>query len=719
MFATAVVILSVVSPVVGSVGDEPSIDRTGAAAASSGAAASVADSAQCIAGAVNRTGSAPVETSEDGTVNYPDSAALDVARGDVAAIPLEIRQGVSADVTIRSQDGAYNVTVRYANNDGRRQALLYVNTYLAGNDSGVAGGTFEASGADRVGVTDRASAPGAPLPTGEYEAVIRAGDSVRRVALNVTDPEIGNVDVFRAPGEKLANLTTAEAIHRGRADGLVTVPPHGSDGPELAYGDTVVYRLDVSGIYGLMAAQDGDSAEAKFLSVVRNASGGDGAPIDLAIRTESSCQSVVDLGASAENGTLAVAPDPDNGTLYVATDHRRASYHQRSAGPVVGNADVTYTFSGGTYLADDDVTRQQAYRVRPRELTYDLPEGVLYRNATDGQRITGETSLAPGTELTLRAAEIDGSEEHTAETNVTADGAFNASLDLSDAPTDSRLALTVDEIGDTRTLLVTGNGTDAAIWFGDYESAAPIESVGGSQVALGQGGYLAAYRVPSTEVVEAEHLIGHSAYLEPGVHRPNASLFDGIEDSRNVVLVVHRDTDGDEAFDYPNADDPYRIDGDPLYQVGRVLVEGDTSTPSGEVRYLSVDLRQSDDVAATPNATATPDGNATATPETDETETPTATAEPTTESPTESPTESTTAEPTTEPTETPTTTTVPLPTTRPPETTAPGANGTAASPDGNASGTGTTASGDGAGFGPTLALIAVALVAAAATARRL
>lgn len=681
--------VSVVAPAVGSVGDDGTgFDRPATDPSADGADAS------------GTASSAGVAQPADAMANFPDPPALDVARGDVAAIPLKIARGERADVTIRSADGEFNVTLDYSNRDEKRRAILYLNTYLAGQESGVASGAYLAGDDDRVAVSERGAAPGSPLPTGTYEVQITGESTDRTVTMNVTESEVGDLTMLRAPEDELSNLTSDRAIRNRRAAGVVTEPPTGDAGPEPAFGDTVVYRLDAGGVFGLMAARDGDTAEDEFLDVVE----ADDGAFEFSITGPDGEATTVDLRASASNGTLHVAPDPDNETLYVVTNLRDAAA-DANASSFVDPGRAEYAFADGTHLGAAGDARALDYEVRERALSYDPAESVLYRDAAANQSIGGETTLAPGTELTLVLDEIDGRYDRRFETTVTADGGLDAEVALSDAPETGRFALTTAEIEDTRTMLVTGNATDAVVWFTEHEDESPVDEVGGAQVALGRGGFVVAYEVPPDEEIEADNRIGHTEYLEPGVHEPTIPLDRAFENSENVVLVVHRDTDGNEAFDYPATDDPYRIGGEAVYGEGRVLVEGDTVTPSQTVQYLSVDLRYSDDQSSitTPagNLTGTATATATETATETQTRTQTTTAPPTTAPTTTAADETETAEPTS--------TTIPLPTTRPPAT----ANGTATDPAAaTETQTGTASAGDdGAGFGALLAVLAVALSA--------
>ncbi|QLH78952.1 hypothetical protein HZS55_17350 [Halosimplex rubrum] len=641
--------------------------------------------------------------------SYPEAPRTDVARGDIAAIQTGIANGRTGTVRIESVDGEFNVSLTFANNDGRKPAILYVNTYLAGNETAVANLAYTAGDNDRVAVADTESVTGAPMPVGAYDVTVETASGTTTQRLTVDEPAVGDLTLLRAPGDRFGELDADEDVAAARASGLISEPPTTDDGPEAALGDTMVYRLNASGFYGLLAAQGGSTSEANFL-----AAADDGA-VDLSITSSGDCESAVDVPGSVDDGTARVIPDPNNETLYVTADLRRVAVRQGLDRGFVGPGRATYAFDARTHVVESNTTTAVDYAVADRQYGYDADGGILVRSAESGQRVAGETNLAPGTNLTIEVAGLDRDYDTSARTTVDDDGTFGVDVDLSDAPNESRFTASIAQIANSQTLLTTGSAAATAVLFEEYEAASSSEAdrVENARVALEDGGFLAVYFVPPNEQVTRENLIGRSGYLEPGVHDPTVSLDRPLTDSQNVVLVAHRDDDGDGRFDYPADDSPYRIGGDPVYGVGRVLLDGDGSTPPRDPQYLGVTLPPAEEITGTPVPTATP---------TDE---PTATATP---SPTPTATDSdgpvTTTElppPTLRGTDTPTAT--PAGTTAPNGTVAPTAPNGTVGPNGTvANGTATVTDGAtdglGPGFGLPAVIVAAVLFGALALSRR-
>ncbi|MFC7196188.1 BGTF surface domain-containing protein [Halosimplex aquaticum] len=627
---------------------------------------------------------------------------MHVARGDIAAIETGIARSRTGTIRIQSVDGEFDVTLTFANNDGRKPATLYLNTYLAGNDSAVAGLAYTAGDNDRVAVDSRDAVTGAPMPVGAYDVTIERGSETVTKRLTIDDPSVGDLTLLRAPGDRFENISTSRDVTEGLESGVVSDPLATGDGPAPALGDTMVYRLNASGLYGLLAAQGGETAEENFLTVER--SGASGQALDLTIDGRDGCAPVVDVPASLDDGSMQVIPDATNETLYLTVDLRRAAYESADGWGDREFGRASVSVFDGSHLVDSNAISGVDFAVLERHVTYDPAGEAIRREAASGQTIAGETSLAPHSRLTFDVAAIDDDFETQAQTTVNADGSFSTTVDLSDAPEDARLTLSTAEVDGSKTLLTTGDAPETAIWFQEYQSPSTDEatSIEGVTAALEDGGFVAAYAVPPDEQVTHENLIGRSGYLQSGVHHTYVSLDKRLTDSQTVVLALHRDSDGDGRFDYPADDSPYSIDGDAVHTAGRVLLSGDSSNPPRDPQYLTVDLQSADDIEGTPVPTATP------------TDTPTVTPTPT---PTPDPVATTEPPPTLRGEETPTAT--------PDESGTVAPNGTAAA-TGTAGPNGTTAGGTvdgstdglGPGFGPLAVLLAGTALVLAALVRR-
>lgn len=90
----------------------------------------------------------------------------------------------------------------------------------------------------------------------------------------------------------------------------------------------------------------------------------------------------------------------------------------------------------------------------------------------------------------------------------------------------------------------------------------------------------------ATQEYVADELAGNSTYLEPGVHQNvTVQLNRTLNESQVLVAMPHRDTNGNQQYDFPAADEPYGQPA-PLSDWAFVTLEGDanqTTTATGTV----------------------------------------------------------------------------------------------------------------------------------------
>ncbi|UPV74117.1 hypothetical protein M0R89_16450 [Halorussus limi] len=78
-------------------------------------------------------------------------------------------------------------------------------------------------------------------------------------------------------------------------------------------------------------------------------------------------------------------------------------------------------------------------------------------------------------------------------------------------------------------------------------------------------------------------VIGNSTYLEPGVHQNvTVQLDEQIQGDQVLIAMLHQDTNDNQQYDFPGADDPYTVDGQPVTDWANVSVQaGATTTAAG------------------------------------------------------------------------------------------------------------------------------------------
>ena len=101
-------------------------------------------------------------------------------------------------------------------------------------------------------------------------------------------------------------------------------------------------------------------------------------------------------------------------------------------------------------------------------------------------------------------------------------------------------------------------------------------------VTWNEGGFVAIHA--TDEDGNPGEVLGYSAYRGPGTHEDlTVSLSESVESGTELIAMPHLDTDGDQAYEFPDADGPYVADGSPVVDAGVLTVESmdDSSTTSG------------------------------------------------------------------------------------------------------------------------------------------
>jgi hypothetical protein len=103
------------------------------------------------------------------------------------------------------------------------------------------------------------------------------------------------------------------------------------------------------------------------------------------------------------------------------------------------------------------------------------------------------------------------------------------------------------------------------------------------RVVVPEGGFLVVHEAQNVsgdyevaENVSAGPVVGNSTYLEPGVHGNVVVELDGdLNGSQTLAAMPHRDTNDNQQYDFPEADDPYTIDGSPVIETAYIIVDYD------------------------------------------------------------------------------------------------------------------------------------------------
>jgi PGF-CTERM protein len=97
----------------------------------------------------------------------------------------------------------------------------------------------------------------------------------------------------------------------------------------------------------------------------------------------------------------------------------------------------------------------------------------------------------------------------------------------------------------------------ASLTFGDQTTAGSSVTV--DSVTWNEGGYVV---IHASDDGEPGEVLGYSAYRGPGTHEDiTIQLSTDIDAETELVAMAHLDTDGDQTYEFPDADGPYVMDG--------------------------------------------------------------------------------------------------------------------------------------------------------------
>ncbi|WP_336338812.1 DUF7827 domain-containing protein [Haloarcula brevis] len=382
-----------------------------------------------------------VTESIEGEVQFAERVVAD-DRGDVVSVTFDLSNTDEGYVTIGDKSEAnYAISGQITDDDdGDGEVTVEFNSYLAGvpnsgnatvaaSDVLSATGDDDISGVSEHGSFERSDLTADTLAAGSYPMNATAGtshsDSPDSVGtLRLRDRSTDRIGSWVAPlGASLSSGDIYDRVGHNltRAD-------------EIADGDVVVHRVTASGIEGPLDYREDVRGAGDTTAAFLQATGDSGA-LDLWVNR-------TNVGANADGDPLqlnasntVVVDDPDNDTYFVAVELADAEY--RSDTPVHdGDADeltAGFSVTGTTGLADSADSVEDTYEITDRDATLTTTDDVVLAQAAADQPVTGTTSVAPGSELTVRLASESDANPFISRpgATVTRNGTFTATADMS------------------------------------------------------------------------------------------------------------------------------------------------------------------------------------------------------------------------------------------------------------------------------------------------
>lgn len=84
-----------------------------------------------------------------------------------------------------------------------------------------------------------------------------------------------------------------------------------------------------------------------------------------------------------------------------------------------------------------------------------------------------------------------------------------------------------------------------------------------------------------SEEYEPGAVLGNSTYLDSGEHENvTVELNESLEESQVLIAMAHQDTNDNETYEFPEADDPYTSDDEPVIDDAMITLEDETNETS-------------------------------------------------------------------------------------------------------------------------------------------
>lgn len=381
-----------------------------------------------------------VNSTQESNVEFTQSDFSE-EQGDVAEIGVTLTDARVATIVVGGFNLGYKsiVTVRDADNDGR--VTMQFNTYGESND----GAGYSAAGVDQIVSVNIADGVSKSLAVSEYDLKVVPGDNASAPAtdtatLTITDRQTNGLDIWRAPADD--RLRTVNDVRDGLRAGR-NLPcddpttelcgPTITETTEIARGDKLVVRYNVSGFSGLLAAQTptangyaSDNTTTRFLSAVAADNG-----FNFTLRE-------ANPGPSENPVTLADRLAPTNTT--VVADTESDSYFivvetgsvvpESLLGNVVTASTTLNAIGKNNYTREAEPVSDTVFVTEPTVRLTDAWTGPA-----EAQDLTGETNLAPGSKVRVRASSGGNATSlfiFTDQVSVGENGTFTARFDFED-----------------------------------------------------------------------------------------------------------------------------------------------------------------------------------------------------------------------------------------------------------------------------------------------
>jgi surface glycoprotein (TIGR04207 family)/PGF-CTERM protein len=495
--------------------------------------------------------------------------------GDVAEITVELENSDQAAVTIGDiESDGYQANATVTDEDGDGEVTLRFNSFTAGaaNESNVSSFIVNAAGDDTAELENQTELS-APLANTTYDMTVRSGSDIGAGAsdvatLNLRSRSTDEMTIVTAPG----GVTPADASE------LVGVV---SDDNTVAEGDWIVHELEASGLEGAAAEAGG------LLGVL-------GDNVSLTIEQDRQRPNREPRSVDLSAADPLVFPDSQNDSYYIVLDSDGLQDEDGNDISVDdGSYTTTFTIGEDSPLAaggDEEVSG--SFELAERGASVQPPEV----EASAGQAIQGQSSLAAGSEVTIRVQSQSSANPFLLEQRATVqdNGTFSADFDFSEAEEGTNFTVDVRQGGESlldeaQTGTVGEAPTASVSYSGGINDNGSVVTV--DEVFLPNGGFVTVH--DETLVSEDDafgSVLGTSEYLDAGSHSDvEVELDSALNESQTLIPMAHQDTNDNEEYDFVDSegedDGPYTDNDEAVIDSAEVEVGDDedgTTTEDNE-----------------------------------------------------------------------------------------------------------------------------------------
>ena len=414
-----------------------------------------------------------VREAGDTEATFPGGTITE-ARGDVAAIPIELDNTREATLTVGGDNAGFEATATVRDDDQDGRVTVYLNTYAASTasegDLGTSNDVFSVGDDDQMVSSDLSIGVSNLLDATSYDMSVAAEGRETDIDLLVLEPrETTAIRTWTAPRNRYGDLDAASDIRNGDGTWLTRTD-------DVAVGDTVVYEIEASGLEGPLDARNEDTVTSEFYDFANASGSNPAAGFAVAQQDPGPNQNPLLLRLNGSNSR--VVADSANDSYYVITrtgadapsavedddDDGVIDPGETDSGEISTDDDLETSF---TVFGDDENDRDlttdgddevvaDTHSLTSAELSMSEPFNVT---ETSGQDVFGEATVAPGTEIRVRVRSGDGVRPpflKTAETTVDADGQFLVTLSFNDTSPGDSYEVVVDDTGPASELTVEG-----------------------------------------------------------------------------------------------------------------------------------------------------------------------------------------------------------------------------------------------------------------------